>query len=256
MVASRTTSATARARNSSNARSSPTASPPTRPGASSCPGGGSSAWCSEPLHARSRLAEALARIERGRFARRVNLVSGAVEAARYRPDTCGGVRRHPAHRRLRPRWRMLIVGAGQLRLSRPVRALQARLPRHAQRTTRRVSRQLDAAGVEITTEMPDDAVAAMRPDRRSVIPRRPRPQTRRRPHRRAAHRRLLYRRGGLGATSAAAASACAYSFRSRRRPDRPPARAGRPAAGRRISPPEIALAIVADPHRAPQTARA
>ena len=65
-------------------------------------------------------------------------------------------------------------------------------------------------GVEITTEMPDDAVAAMRPDRRSVIlaaAHDPKFDDFR-PHRHGCTDAFYIGAGGRGATSATA-SACA-----------------------------------------------
>lgn len=134
------------------------------------PCGGSLSLVLEPLHAGSRLAEALARIERGELlARRLSLATGAVELLDSVPDTAvvfDGSRLTAA---FGPRWRMLIVGAGQLSayLAQFALALDYRVTLSEPREEYRASWTLP--GVEITTEMPDDAVAAMRPDRRSVI---------------------------------------------------------------------------------------
>ena len=134
------------------------------------PCGGSLSLVLEPLHAGSRLAEAPARIERGELlARRLSLATGAVELLDSVPDTAvvfDGSRLTAA---FGPRWRMLIVGAGQLSayLAQFALALDYRVTLSEPREEYRASWTLP--GVEITTEMPDDAVAAMRPDRRSVI---------------------------------------------------------------------------------------
>ncbi len=134
------------------------------------PCGGSLSLVLEPLHAGSRLAEALIRLERGELlARRVNLLSGAVELLDTTPDTAVVFDGTQLTAAFGPRWRMLIVGGGQLSayLAQFALALDYRVTLSEPREEYRDSWTLP--GVEITTEMPDDAVAAMRPDRRSVI---------------------------------------------------------------------------------------
>ena len=124
------------------------------------PCGGSLSLVLEPLHAGSRLAEALARIERGELlARRVNLASGAVELLDTAPDTAVVFDDTQLTAAFGPRWRMLIVGAGQLSayLAQFALALDYRVTLSEPRVEYRDSWTLP--GVEITTEMPDDAVA-------------------------------------------------------------------------------------------------
>lgn len=134
------------------------------------PCGGSLSLVLEPLHARSQLAETLTRIERGELiARRLALASGAVELLDTVPDSAvvfDGARLTAA---FGPRWRMLIVGAGQLSayLAQFALALDYQVTLSEPRAEYRDSWTL--TGVAIVTEMPDDAVAEMRPDRRSVI---------------------------------------------------------------------------------------
>lgn len=134
------------------------------------PCGGSLSLVLEPLHAGSRLAETLNRIERGELlARRLDVASGAVDLLDRVPATAiefDGARLIAA---FGPRWRMLIVGAGQLSayLAQFALALDYRVTITEPRAEYRDSWTLP--GVDITTEMPDDAVAAMRPDCRSVI---------------------------------------------------------------------------------------
>ncbi len=117
------------------------------------PCGGSLSLVLEPLHAGSRLAEALARIERGELlARRVNLVSGAVELLDTAPDTAVVFDDTQLTAAFGPRWRMLIVGAGQLSayLAQFALALDYRVTLSEPRVEYRDSWTLP--GVEITTE--------------------------------------------------------------------------------------------------------
>ena len=79
------------------------------------PCGGSLSLVLEPLHAHSLLAETLARIERGELiARRLALASGAVELLATAPDSAVVFDDKHLTAAFGPRWRMLIVGAGQL----------------------------------------------------------------------------------------------------------------------------------------------
>ncbi|NMG43239.1 hypothetical protein GPA22_05770 [Aromatoleum toluvorans] len=134
------------------------------------PCGGKLELVLEPLAPGNRLAETLAAIERGEMvARRVDLETAAVDLLGDVPDAAVVFDGRTLVSAFGPRWRMLIIGAGQL--SRYVAEFALALdyqvticePREEYRDSWAVP------GATITTEMPDDAVTALRPDRRTVI---------------------------------------------------------------------------------------
>ncbi|AYH42188.1 XdhC family protein [Azoarcus sp. DN11] len=134
------------------------------------PCGGKLELVLEPLVPGNRLAETLAAIERGEMvARRVDLETAAVNLLGDVPDAAVVFDGATLVSAFGPRWRMLIIGAGQL--SRYVAEFALALdyqvticePREEYRESWAVP------GATLTTEMPDDAVTALRPDRRTVI---------------------------------------------------------------------------------------
>lgn len=134
------------------------------------PCGGSLQLVCEPLSDKSKLKELLLSIQTARLVeRRLNLHTGEVE---YHPA-------HPASSLLcnddllrtihGPRWRILVIGAGQLsrffaelahRMDYQVSVCDPREEYHA---------EWDLPEVKLDTIMPDDAVIAMQPDCRSAI---------------------------------------------------------------------------------------
>jgi xanthine dehydrogenase accessory factor len=134
------------------------------------PCGGTLQLVLEPLHKESCLREALECIERGElFARRLHLGDGRCEALDEVPDTPILFDGETLVSSFGPHWRMLIIGAGQLSryLAEFALALDYQVtisePREEYRASWRV------AGVTLSTEMPDDLVLAMRPDQRTVV---------------------------------------------------------------------------------------
>jgi len=134
------------------------------------PCGGSLQLVLEPLHRGSRLSEVLEYIERGELvARRMYLVDGSAELVAEVPDSAIVFDGTTLLSAFGPRWRLLIIGGGQLSryLAEFALALDYQVtisePREEYRASWAVPR------TTLTGEMPDDAVLAMRPDRRTVI---------------------------------------------------------------------------------------
>lgn len=134
------------------------------------PCGGKLELVLEPLGPGSRLAETLAAIERGEMvARRLDLASGEVDLLADVPDGAVVFDGRTLVAAFGPRWRMLIIGAGQLSryLAEFALALDYQVTISEPREEYRDS--WSVPGATLTTEMPDDAVIALRPDRRTVI---------------------------------------------------------------------------------------
>jgi len=134
------------------------------------PCGGTIELLIEPLHAASAIAELLRRLERQQLvARRVDLRSGAVSLAEA---GAGAVLERDAGSLTTihgPRWRLLIIGAGQLSrfLAQVAVGLDYRVTVCDPRAEYRDGWRLD--GVELSHAMPDDVVLAMRPDARTAV---------------------------------------------------------------------------------------
>mgnify|MGYP002136775445 CR=1 FL=1 len=134
------------------------------------PCGGTLELLVEPAPEPARLADLSARIEAGQLVRReVDLASGAVrimDACRGDALAWDGQRLTTLHG---PRWRLLIVGAGQIsRYLAPMAqaldyAVQVCDPREEYFT------EWDVPGVPLLPGMPDDAVLAMAPDPHTAI---------------------------------------------------------------------------------------
>ncbi|NMG54654.1 XdhC family protein [Aromatoleum aromaticum] len=134
------------------------------------PCGGKLELVLEPLGPGSRLAETLAGVERGEMvARRLDLATGEVDLLADVPDAAVVFDGHTLVSAFGPRWRMLIVGAGQLSrfLAEFALALDYQVTISEPREEYRDS--WTVPGATLTTEMPDDAVIALRPDRRTVV---------------------------------------------------------------------------------------
>jgi xanthine dehydrogenase accessory factor len=134
------------------------------------PCGGTLQLVLEPVSARSQLPELLAMIERERQVRRqLDLASGAVTLS------AGGAQRtlsfdgrtlvtaHGSH------YRLLIIGAGQLSryLALMAQALDYRVVVCDPRSE--YADEWDAAGIELTRDMPDDVVIALDADAHTAI---------------------------------------------------------------------------------------
>ena len=134
------------------------------------PCGGTLQLVLEPLHRESMLREALECIERGELvARRMHLADGRAELVADVPSTAivfDGVTLVSA---FGPRWRLLVIGGGQLSryLAEFALALDYQVTISEPREEYRAS--WTVPGTTLSAEMPDDAVVAMRPDRRTVI---------------------------------------------------------------------------------------
>lgn len=134
------------------------------------PCGGTLQLVLEPLHEGNRLSDVLIHIERGEVvARRMYLADGRAELVVGVPDaaiTFDGAELVSA---FGPRWRMLIIGGGQL--SRYLAEFALALDFHVTISEPREEYRSSwvVAGTTVTAEMPDDTVIAMRPDRRTVI---------------------------------------------------------------------------------------
>ncbi|MGJ7494119.1 XdhC family protein [Variovorax sp. RT4R15] len=116
------------------------------------------------------LAALVAKLEKGKLMQRtVALADGSVRLAEASSPAELGVDAHELVNTFGPEYRMLLIGAGQLA---EYLATMARFsgfavtlcdPRAEYRST------WDVPGVALTTEMPDDAVTAFQPDRRSCV---------------------------------------------------------------------------------------
>lgn len=134
------------------------------------PCGGTLQLVLEPLGPHSCLREALDSIESGQlFARRLTLADGRCDIVPTVPDSAIVFDGATLVSAFGPQWRMLIIGAGQLsrNLAEFALALDYQVTISEPREEYRAS--WSVAGTTLSTEMPDDTVLAMRPDRRSVV---------------------------------------------------------------------------------------
>ncbi|MEI7429354.1 MAG: XdhC family protein, partial [Betaproteobacteria bacterium] len=134
------------------------------------PCGGTLQLVLEPLRNDSRLAEVLAAIDHGeQLARCLHLADGRIELLTDVPDSAVVFDGKTLISSFGPRWRMLIIGAGQLSryLAEFALALDYRIticePREEYRDSWLVPETM------VSFEMPDDVVLAMRPDPQTVI---------------------------------------------------------------------------------------
>ena len=134
------------------------------------PCGGTIQLAIEPLSAASRISELLERLARRELvARRLDLASGAVTLG----PAASGMSLQVSEAALTtvhgPRWRLLVIGAGQLSrfLARIATGMDYRVtvcdPREEYREG------WDIEGVELVHAMPDDLVLDMKLDRRSAV---------------------------------------------------------------------------------------
>ena len=134
------------------------------------PCGGTIELAIEPLSQSSQLGELLQRLERGELvARGLDLHSGAVTLSTALPSQSMQVSGSALVTLHGPRWRLLIIGAGQL--SRFVAQIAQGMdyavtvcdPREEYRDS------WSLGGVELATGMPDDVVHAMKLDSRCAV---------------------------------------------------------------------------------------
>ncbi|SFL66863.1 XdhC family protein [Rugamonas rubra] len=134
------------------------------------PCGGTIELAIEPLGAHSRIAELLQRLEQHELVeRRLDLRSGAVTLAKAPAGAVLSVGEHSMTTLHGPRWRLLIIGAGQL--SRFLAQIAIAMDYHVvvcdPREEYRAGWQVD--GVELVHAMPDDLVLELKLDHRSAV---------------------------------------------------------------------------------------
>ncbi|MES2510351.1 MAG: XdhC family protein [Pseudomonadota bacterium] len=134
------------------------------------PCGGTIELAIEPLSSSGKLDEMLTRLEAGELvARRLDMLTGQVTLSSASPSQSMQVSANALVTLHGPRWRLLIIGAGQL--SRFVAQIAQGMdyavtvcdPREEYRNSWQV------AGVELATDMPDDVVQAMKLDSRCAV---------------------------------------------------------------------------------------
>ena len=134
------------------------------------PCGGTIELAIEPLAQHSRIAELLARLDRHELVqRRLDLQTGAVDLSVAPPGAQMQVSDRAMVTLHGPRWRLLIIGAGQL--SRFLAQIATAMDYHVivcdPREEYRAGWHVD--GVQLVHDMPDDTVTAMRLDHRSAV---------------------------------------------------------------------------------------
>ncbi|MET0963809.1 MAG: XdhC family protein [Noviherbaspirillum sp.] len=134
------------------------------------PCGGTIQLAIEPLTARSRISELLTQLSQHRLvARRLDLASGEVRLGPAAPGMAMQVSEAALTTIHGPRWRLLIIGAGQLSgfLAQIAIGMEYQVtvcdPREEYRDSWHVP------GVELVHEMPDDQVIAMQLDARCAV---------------------------------------------------------------------------------------
>jgi xanthine dehydrogenase accessory factor len=134
------------------------------------PCGGTLQLVVEPLTGVGVLRPALAALERGELlARRVRLADGAVSFQTATPEDSLTFDGEVLTQIFGPRWRLLIIGAGQVSfyLASMAQALDYRVLICDPRAE--YARDWAVADAELLPAMPDDAVRAIVPDRRTAI---------------------------------------------------------------------------------------
>ena len=134
------------------------------------PCGGTIELAIEPLAAHSRIGELLERLERHELVqRRLDLRSGAVELSKAPSGAVMQVNEHEMITLHGPRWRLLIIGAGQL--SRFLAQIAIAMDYHVvvcdPREEYRAGWHVE--GVQLVHAMPDDLVLDMKLDHRSAV---------------------------------------------------------------------------------------
>ncbi len=134
------------------------------------PCGGTIALAIEPLTLQSKITELLVRLTRHELvARQLDLATGLVQLSPADPGQTLEVDQHRLTSVHGPRWRLLIIGAGQL--SRFVAQIAVGMDYHVTICDPRDEYRdgWHVAGVALVHGMPDDVVTAMRPDQRTAV---------------------------------------------------------------------------------------
>ena len=134
------------------------------------PCGGTIELAIEPLHADSRIDELLARLDQHELLeRRLDLASGSVTLSRAAPGAVQHVSDNVLSTIHGPRWRLFIIGAGQLSrfLAQIASAMDYYVTVCDPREQYRAGWQLP--GVQLVHMMPDDLVIEARLDQRSAV---------------------------------------------------------------------------------------
>ncbi|MBV8502999.1 MAG: XdhC family protein [Paucibacter sp.] len=133
------------------------------------PCGGTLELMLEPVHAGSQVPELLARLEQGeRVQRELDLLSGSVQllAPQHDADVLVlGERTLTTHHG--PRWRLLVIGAGQM--TQYLAQMALALDYEVLVCDPRTEYDFQLPGVKLTREMPDDVVQSFSPDGHSAI---------------------------------------------------------------------------------------
>jgi xanthine dehydrogenase accessory factor len=134
------------------------------------PCGGTIELVVEPLSSASRIEELLARVAAGRQTRRtLNLTSGEVTLEDGDRDDvldCDGNRLMTVHG---PRWRMLLIGAGQLTHYVAQMALSCDYDVLVCDPRKEYADAWETPGAGLVRTMPDDTVIEIRPDRHTAV---------------------------------------------------------------------------------------
>lgn len=134
------------------------------------PCGGTVELACEPLTSTAQLSPLLDAIARGEVVeRRVDLATGTATLAAAAPSACVRLDDGVLVTVHGPRWRLILVGAGELSrfLAQVAQAMDYRVLVCDPREEYGADWQLD--GVELSREMPDDVVLAKRPDARTAV---------------------------------------------------------------------------------------
>jgi xanthine dehydrogenase accessory factor len=134
------------------------------------PCGGTIQLAIEPLHAKSQIAELLGRLaQHDLVARELNLLDGSVKLRTAVASEALQLSEHYLQTIHGPRWRLLIIGAGQLSrfLASIALGMDYQVTVCDPREEYREGWQVD--GVQLVHEMPDDTVMAMQLDARSAV---------------------------------------------------------------------------------------
>jgi xanthine dehydrogenase accessory factor len=134
------------------------------------PCGGTLQLVLEPLHSGSGLRQVLDAIEQGQLvARRLRLADGSATVTTEVPDSAIDFDGDTLVSAFGPRWRLLIIGGGELShyLAQFALALDYQVILSEPREEYRASWAV--ANTTVSREMPDDLVQAIKPDRRTVV---------------------------------------------------------------------------------------
>lgn len=134
------------------------------------PCGGSVELVLEPLTAADTLAELLTRLAAGEFvARRLTLASGAVSLGAAEPGQGPSFDGATLVSVFGPRYRLLLIGAGQLSAALARIALSLDFAVTVCDPREEWSDEWNLPGTRLSREMPDDRVTAMAPDARTAV---------------------------------------------------------------------------------------